>query len=326
MNPLRIVFAGTPEFGIPSLDALGNSAHQIVAIYTQPDRPAGRGRKLQASAIKEWGIAHQIPIYQPLHFKDPETIETLRALKPDVMVVIAYGLILPEKVLNLPTYGCVNVHASLLPRWRGASPIQHAILFGDNESGVSIMEMDKGMDTGPVYLKVTCPINKNDTSVDLHDRLAKLAIEPLLFTLNNLAEGKKTATPQNHESATYAPKIKKEDALIQWDKPATEINQVIRAFNPWPIAYTFYRDQLVKIYEAEVVHRLADSQPGTVLQLDKNGILVATTQDCILIKRIQFPNGKILPIQDWLNANKNTLKKGDIMGESLTISSPLAPL
>lgn len=311
---MRIVFAGTPEFGIPSLKALAQ-VHEIVGIYTQPDRPAGRGRKIQASCIKEWGIQNHIPIYQPLNFKDPTAVSELDKLKPDVMVVIAYGLILPHSILNLPKFGCVNVHASLLPRWRGASPIQHAILYGDKESGVSIMQMDKGMDTGPVYTEVKCPIHPADTANDLHDRLATMSVEPLLHTLNGLSAGTIKAKPQEDALATYAPKINKQDALIKWDKPANEINQQIRAFNPWPVAYTSNYHSLLKVYEAEIVERSTIKKPGIILAIDKNGLLISTGENDLLVKKIQFPGGKVLTVQQWLNANNKELQIGDILGQ-----------
>ncbi|HAU1882018.1 TPA: methionyl-tRNA formyltransferase, partial [Legionella pneumophila] len=198
MNDLTVVFAGTPEFGLPCLDALIQSRHHLKAVYTQPDRPAGRGRKLQESPVKEWAINHQIPVYQPLNFKNQEAVDELSALKPDVMVVIAYGLILPKAVLEIPRLGCINVHASLLPRWRGASPIQHAILHGDAESGVTIMQMDVGLDTGPMLCKATCPVTSSDTAGSLHDKLAKMSVKPLLDVLEALASNSAQFELQNN--------------------------------------------------------------------------------------------------------------------------------
>ncbi len=303
MMPLRIVFAGTPAFGLPSLQALHDSKNTIVAIYTQPDRPAGRGRKLQASAIKIWAESHAAPIYQPPHFKDQSTIDELVALKPDVMVVIAYGLILPRSVLAIPSLGCINVHASYLPRWRGASPIQHAILSGDQFTGISIMQMDEGMDTGNVLKRASCDIQQGDTANTLHDRLAELAPKLLLQSLDELALGIAQPEKQDHTLVTYAPKIKKEDGKINWHQPATLIDQQIRAFNPWPVAYTTVDDAMMRVHEASILAQQTICPPGTILSIDKQGLLVKTGQDAILIKKIQFPGGKIISVADYLNAS-----------------------
>ncbi len=315
MSGLNIVFAGTPAFGLPCLDALAQSSHKIQAIYTQPDRPAGRGRQLQASAVKEWALSHQIPVYQPLNFKEPKTIAELEALKPDVIIVIAYGLILPKKVLDIPLLGCVNVHASLLPRWRGASPIQQAILHGDKESGVTIMQMDVGMDTGNMLNKVSCPITDFDTATTLHDKLALLSAQPLLNTLEQLA--KNTALPevQNEALVTYAGKINKEDALINWQQTAIELDQKIRAFNPWPIAYTRFKEELIRIHQARVVTIDDNKAPGTVLDINKKGMLVATGLQALLIEKIQLPGAKIISISDWLNSSKPHMHAGQSFNE-----------
>lgn len=304
MKSLKIVFAGTPAFGLPCLAALAQSTHQVQAIYTQPDRPAGRGRKLQASAVKEWALAHEIPVYQPVHFKNPETVAELAALKPDVMIVIAYGLILPKTVLDIPQLGCINVHASLLPRWRGASPIQHALLHGDRESGVTIMQMDVGMDTGDMLCKVSCPIDEKDTANSLHDKLAQISAEPLLHTLNELANNHAKPEIQNNELATYAGKINKEDALIHWQRSAAEIDCAIRAFNPWPIAYTFFNNEVLRIHQAYVVPGQFAQTPGTVLNIDKKGMLIATGNQALMVEKIQFPGAKVISIADWLNSSK----------------------
>lgn len=307
MSGLRIVFAGTPHFGIPCLEAIANSAHTLVAIYTQPDRPAGRGRHLQASAVKRWAETHGIPVYQPLHFKEVATIEELKALTPDVMVVIAYGLILPTTVLNTPRFGCINVHASLLPRWRGASPIQQAILQGDQETGVTIMQMDRGMDTGDSLAYASLPIQANDTAETLHNGLAQIACEPLIQTLNAL--GKNTLKPikQTDDLATYAPKIKKEDALIDWTQSAQRISQQIRAFFPWPIAYTQINNEIIRIHEANVIVNTRQERPGTILSLDKTGMIVSTGLNALQITTIQLPGGKPMSIRDYLNGQRQGL-------------------
>lgn len=310
MSSLNIVFAGTPAFGLPCLDALAQSNHRIQAIYTQPDRPAGRGRKLQASAVKEWALTKEIPVYQPLNFKNQETIDELAALKPDLMIVIAYGLILPKAVLEIPRLGCVNVHASLLPRWRGASPIQHAILYGDAESGVTIMQMDVGMDTGDMLHKVTCSITQQDTANTLHDKLAQISAQPLLATIEALANHTAVPEVQKNELATYAGKINKEDACINWQQSAAEIDQKIRAFNPWPIAYTHLNEEVLRIHQAQVVAVEGAQAPGTVVSIDKKGMLVATGKQALLVEKIQLPGGKIISIADWLNSSKSQLQVG----------------
>lgn len=310
MSGLNIVFAGTPAFGLPCLDALAHSTHRIQAIYTQPDRPAGRGRKLQASAVKEWALAHEIPIYQPLNFKNPQTIAELAALKPDVLVVIAYGLILPKAVLEIPRLGCINVHASLLPRWRGASPIQHAILHGDATSGVTLMQMDAGMDTGAMLRKVTCSITESDTTNTLHDKLAQISAQPLLATLEELANNTSQPELQNNELATYAGKINKENALINWQQTAVEIDRTIRAFNPWPIAYTLFNGTVLRIHQACVIAEEYLQAPGTVVNIDKKGMLIATGNQGLLVEKIQLPGANIITIADWLNSSKSQLHAG----------------
>ncbi|MFI4918391.1 MAG: methionyl-tRNA formyltransferase [Legionellales bacterium] len=313
MNGLNLVFAGTPEFGLPCLDALAQSKHHIHAIYTQPDRPAGRGRKMQASAVKEWALRHQIAVHQPMNFKEPQAVDALAALKPDVLIVIAYGLILPKAVLDIPRLGCINVHASLLPRWRGASPIQHALLYGDDKSGVTLMQMDVGMDTGAMLCHVTCPITAADTAGSLHDKLAQISAQPLLATLDALANASIRPEAQNNELATYAGKINKDDARINWQQPAVVVDRQIRAFNPWPIAYTALGETLLRIHQAQTTELDCSQTPGTILRLDKQGMLVATGNKSLLVEKIQFPGAKAIFVADWLNAGKNQLQVGSVL-------------
>lgn len=307
MKALNIVFAGTPAFTLPCLDALAASKHHLQAVYTQPDRPAGRGRALQASAVKTWAIDHQLPVYQPVNFKDHQAIADLAALSPDILVVIAYGLILPQAVLDLPRLGCINVHASLLPRWRGASPIQQAILHGDQQTGITIMQMDAGMDTGAMLTQVSCPVHSTDTADNLHDRLTALAAEPLLNTLDLLSTGHAKATEQDNALATYAPKIKKEDAALNWHRPAIELDQQIRAFNPWPIAWTQVDFQIIRIHQARPITQSSAHAPGTIMSIDKQGMLVATSEGALLIEKLQFSGGKAMSVADWLNAGRTQL-------------------
>lgn len=313
MSQLRVVFAGTPEFGLPCLDALAQSDHEILAVYTQPDRPAGRGRKIQFSAVKEWALQHQKPVYQPLNFKSPEAIDELIALAPDVLIVIAYGLILPRAVLDIPRFGCINVHASLLPRWRGASPIQHAILHGDSESGVTIMQMDVGMDTGAMLSKVACPITTDGTASSLHDKLAQISAAPLLDTLDKLSKSEARLELQNDEFATYAGKIKKEDALINWQQSAIEIDRMIRAFNPWPIAFTTVGEDVLRIHKAQATEHETKQAPGTILRIDKKGMLIATGNKSLLVEVIQFPGARAITVADWLNAGRTQLYEGLVL-------------
>lgn len=313
MKSLNIVFAGTPAFALPCLDALATSKHQLQAIYTQPDRPAGRGRKLQASAVKEWAEAHNLPVFQPLNFKQEGAIHELASIAPDVMVVIAYGLILPQAVLELPRFGCINVHASLLPRWRGASPIQQAILHGDSETGITIMQLDAGMDTGPMLARIPCT-TANDTAGELHDRLSQLAAPPLLATLDAIAAGQAHAVAQDNHLATHAPKIKKEDAAINWHHPAAKIDRQIRAFNPWPIAYTQAGNNTLRIHQARVSTQSHTKKPGTILSIDKEGMLVATGEQALLIERLQFPGAKTMCVADWLHAGRQQLYIDLVLG------------
>lgn len=313
MTKLNIIFAGTPAFGLPCLEALLSSKHNVIGVYTQPDRPAGRGRKLQASEVKIFAEKHNLPVYQPLNFKSQEAIDELAALKPDLMLVIAYGLILPQKVLDIPKYGCINVHASILPHWRGASPIQQAILHGDKESGVTIMQMDAGMDTGDILQIETYTIKPEDTAGDLHDALAGLAAKPLLNILDKVETLNHIAIKQDSTQKSLAPKIKKEEAAINWTLPAVNIDRQIRAFNPWPIAYTHFGIDTLRIYKAYPVKNSEPHAPGTVLSLDKLGILVKTSLDALMIEIIQFPGKKPMSVADWLNAHQGQLKVGTLL-------------
>ena len=301
---MKIVFAGTPAFGLPCLEALASSSHELQAVYTQPDRPAGRGLKLQASTIKAWAEAHHIPVYQPLNFKEEADVQALAALQPDIMVVIAYGLILPQSVLGLPRLGCINVHASLLPRYRGASPIQQALLEGDMQTGVTIMQMEAGLDTGPMLTRASCDIGM-DNAQELHDRLSQLAVTPLLHTLEELAKGQANPCLQNNDLATYAPKINKADAAINWHLSADQIDRQIRAYNPWPISFTEAGDQRLRIYKASIVRKEHTHQPGTIISIDNKGMLVAAGNDALLIEYLQWPGAKAMSVRDWFQPERH---------------------
>ncbi len=267
------------------------------------------------SPVKEWAVSHLIPVHQPLNFKNQEAVDTLAALQPDIMAVIAYGLILPQAVLDIPRLGCVNVHASLLPRWRGASPIQHAICHGDAQTGVTIMQMDAGMDTGDMLQRVSCPIAFDDTAGTLHDRLADIAVSPLLTSLEALALGKAYPQKQDEAQVTYAPKIKKEDALIHWAQKARQIDFLVRGYNPWPMAYTILpTNETMRILAGSAYPEATHNQiPGTVLSIDKNGIQVACGEGVYRIEQLQFAGRKVMSIAQWLNGHKGELSVGVLL-------------
>lgn len=300
---MRILFAGTPEFAARHLEALLGSPHHLVGVLTQPDRPAGRGRKLTAGPVKRLAEASGIPVLQPPSLKSEDALAPLHAWAPDVMVVVAYGLLLPQAVLDIPPRGCVNVHASLLPRWRGAAPIQRAILAGDDESGVSIMAMEAGLDSGPVYLQRSCPIHTTDTSGDLHDRLADLGPGALLEVLGRLEAGAARATPQDASRVTYAPKIQKSEARLDWRQSAAAIHRAVRAFNPWPVAHGYVGDTLLRVWECRPVAAAGNAPPGTITAAGPDGLTVATGDGAILITRLQLAGGRPMAAGDYLHAH-----------------------
>ncbi len=300
-NPLRIVFAGTPDFSVPPLQALLNSEHKVVAVYTQPDRPSGRGRKLLPGPVKSLAVEAGAPLYQPASLKPAEEVEALRALAPDLMVVVAYGLLLPETVLGIPRLGCVNIHASLLPRWRGAAPIQRAIQAGDAESGVSIMRMDKGLDTGPVYLTKRIALAADETGGSLHDKLSVLGAEALMEALPGIADGSLQPAPQDDAHATYAAKLEKKEAQIDWNLPATDIERQVRAFNPWPVAYTRYENANLRIWDAHAIDGVT-AEPGTVMSATREGVDVSTGNGLLRITRLQMPGKRAMDAQDFINS------------------------
>mgnify|MGYP000076412374 CR=1 FL=1 len=300
---LKIIFAGTPEFAAASLTALLDSEHEVIAVYTQPDRPAGRGRKLAASPVKALALEHNLPVLQPVSLRDEVAQQELAALNADVMIVVAYGLILPEPVLAAPRLGCINVHASLLPRWRGAAPIQRAILAGDAETGVTIMQMDKGLDTGDMLRIVRCPIKTTDTAEILHDRLAGLGSTALLDTLEMIAEGNAQPEGQDDAQANYAEKLQKAEALIDWQQSAEQLSRTVRAFNPWPVAFTRFDEKNLRIWLAEALPNSTDATPGTVLAESRDGIDVATGGGILRVQQLQMPGGKVLSAEQFLNAH-----------------------
>ena len=309
---MRIIFAGTPEFAAQTLTALLETEHTLCAVYTQPDRPAGRGRKLTASPVKKIALEHNIPVEQPLNFKDQTDQDTLANYQADLMIVVAYGLLLPQTILDTPTRGCINIHASLLPRWRGAAPIQRAILAGDTETGVCIMQMEAGLDTGPVLARTTCPISGDDTTQQLHDRLAELGASTLIKILPNLAEHQNKAQPQNDVDSTYAAKLQKTEANIDWQQHADNIVRQINAFNPWPIAQTQWQEKTLRIWSAIDIKISHNTTPGAVLNVDKKGIDIACGQGILRITQVQAPGKRAMAVNDFLNANP--LSIGDHFG------------
>jgi methionyl-tRNA formyltransferase len=322
---MRLIFAGTPEFAATMLSALLTQRHRVVAVYTQPDRPAGRGRRPRASAVKELAQGHGIAVQQPRSLRDPEPQRALAECGADAMIVAAYGLLLPEAVLGIPRLGCINVHASLLPRWRGAAPIQHAILAGDRETGISIMQMDAGLDTGAVLRRAVCPIHDDDTGGSLHDALAALGAATLVETLAALEHGELPAQPQEHALATYAGRIAKSDGLLTWDRPAELLERQVRAFNPWPVAYTLLPAarargndgaRRLRIWSSRVVAVADSAEPGTVLASGASGIDVATSRDALRILTLQPAGRNIMSSGDYLNAH--ALAVGTQLGGAAT--------
>jgi methionyl-tRNA formyltransferase len=303
MTPLRIAFAGTPQFALPALRALLSSTHRVVGVLTQPDRPAGRGRELRASPVKLLALDAGLPLAQPATLKTPESRLELATFAPDVLVVVAYGLILPPQVLSMPRLGCVNIHGSLLPRWRGAAPIQRAILAGDADTGVTIMQLDAGLDTGPMLLARRHPIGSHDTAGDLHDVLAELGAAALMEALDGLAAGTLHATPQPVAGATYAPKLEKSEASIDWNLPAPDVDRRVRAFNPWPVAETSFAGETLRILRAHVAAPSAsDAAPGTLLGLADDGLHVACGDGVLAVSELQRAGKRPVSARDFANA------------------------
>ncbi|MDN3476771.1 methionyl-tRNA formyltransferase [Pseudoalteromonas sp. APC 3355] len=313
-QPLRIIFAGTPDFAARHLQALIQSEHQIVGVYSQPDRPAGRGKKLKASEVKELALEHNLPVFQPQSLKNDEALAELTSLNADIMIVVAYGLILPKAILEAPRLGCLNVHGSILPRWRGAAPIQRAIWAGDEQTGVTIMQMDEGLDTGDMLHISRCPISTTETSASLYTKLAELGPDALIETINKLANGEITPEPQNDELANYAKKLSKEEAYIDWSMSALQIERNIRSFNPWPMCFTQMGGQTVKIHQAQVL--LQSGDPGQILSSDKNGVVVACGEHALCITQLQPQGKKPMAINDFLNGRSDWVTPGTILGEN----------
>lgn len=288
---------------MPALEALARSRHSVAVVHTQPDRPAGRGRQLGASAVKQAAQRLGLSVEQPANLKGTEARQQLVHYGADAMVVAAYGLILPQAILDIPRLGCINIHASLLPRWRGAAPIQRAILAGDRESGISIMRMEAGLDTGPVYLKRAVAIGADETGGELQARLAQLGAACVLEVLDALAGGQARTEPQDASAATYARKLEKSEARIDWSMPASQVARAVRAFNPWPIAETRWRAQQLRIWRARAIARDAEARSGTVIGADASGVVVACGEGALAIELLQLPGKRPATAQEFLNAH-----------------------
>lgn len=308
---LRVVFAGTPEFSVPCLRSVIASGVDVVAVYTQPDRPAGRGRKLASSPVKHAALDAGIVVEQPETLRDAAAQARLRELAPDLLIVVAYGLILPKKVLAIPRLGCWNVHASLLPRWRGAAPIQRALLAGDSETGVDLMQMEAGLDTGPVYLRASTPITANETGGSLHDRLALLGAELLGDGLRRLLDDTLPApTSQDESGVTYAHKLEKTEANVDWSLPAQQLERQVRAFNPWPIAEADIAGEHLRIHAACALHETHSVAPGRLIAARADGIDVATGDGVLRVLSVQRAGGRRIDVRDWLNARPDLRGNG----------------
>ena len=314
---MNIIFAGTPDFAAKHLAALINSQHNVVAVYCPPDKPAGRGKKLTACATKALALENDLPVEQPINFKEKITQELLASYKADVMVVVAYGLLLPEVILNTPRLGCINVHGSLLPKWRGAAPIQRALEAGDVKTGVTIMQMDKGLDTGDMILTSECEIVNSDTSLSLYEKLASLGPAALIETLTLMSTEVYPSTSQNNELATYAHKLDKKEAELNWILTATEIDRKIRAYIPWPITqFTFVENtknnkkHIIRVWKASVIETSSNKPAGTIISVDKEGIVVSTGQNAICLEVLQLPNKKALPVKDIINGRADWFNVG----------------
>ncbi|OTA17678.1 bifunctional UDP-glucuronic acid decarboxylase/UDP-4-amino-4-deoxy-L-arabinose formyltransferase [Xenorhabdus beddingii] len=309
-DSLRIIFAGNPDFAAHHLTALLSSQHQVVGVLTRPDKPAGRGKKLTPSPVKVLAEEHGISVFQPTTLRTEESQQWVTEQQADIMIVVAYGLILPQAVLDIPHLGCLNVHGSLLPDWRGAAPIQRSIWAGDQETGVTIMQMDAGLDTGDMLLKAVCPITNEDTSASLYERLADIGPRALLDTLNLITSGKCQPEIQDSTRATYAEKLSKDEAKVDWNLPAIQLERCVRAFNPWPMSFFLIDDHPIKIWRAEVIIEQTTQVPGTIISADKKGIQVATADGILNITQLQPPGKKAMSAADLLNSKREWFTPG----------------
>ncbi|MFW5649058.1 MAG: methionyl-tRNA formyltransferase [Candidatus Alkaliphilus sp. MAG34] len=300
---MKIVYMGTPQFAVPCLETLVNGRHEVIGVFTQPDRPSGRGRKINITPIKEKALSYNIPIFQPDTLENVEVFENIEKLDPDIIVVVAYGQILPEEILRIPEHGCVNVHASLLPKYRGAAPINWVIINGEGSTGITTIYMDTGLDTGDILLRKEIKIYEDETAGELHDRLMDLGAEVLDETIDLIEAGKIQPTPQNHEEASYAPMLTKEHGRIDWNKSAREIKNLIRGTVPWPTSYTAYDGKTMKIWKSSVINSNKDYKPGIILEVKKDCVLVATGKNILSIEELQFSGRKRMSVNQYLIGN-----------------------
>lgn len=321
-QPLKVIFAGTPDFAAKHLQALIESRHEVVAVYCPPDKPAGRGKKLTACATKQLALDNGLVVEQPINFKSASDQEQLAHYQADIMVVVAYGLLLPKVILDTPKLGCINVHGSLLPKWRGAAPIQRSLEAGDSETGVTIMQMDVGLDTGDMILKAACPITEQDTSASLYEKLAELGPTALLETLDAMSTGSYQREPQQESLANYAAKLTKEEATIDWSLPADIIDRKIRAYIPWPVAQFTLVDENekphnIRIWQASTVFDDSKTEVGQIIKADKTGIIVKTGVNAIKLSSLQIPGKKAMSAADLLNGRADWFTIGQkITGQS----------
>jgi len=294
---------GTPEFAVPCLESLINSKHEVIGVFTQPDKRSGRGQRINITPVKEKALEHSIPIFQPTTLKNDDIINEIKDLNPDLIVVVAYGQILPKAVLEIPKYGCINVHASLLPKYRGAGPINWAIINGEKKTGITTMYMDVGLDTGDMLLKEEIEIGEDETAGELHDRLMKIGAKVLNKTINLLEVDEIISIPQNHDGSSYAPMLTKDLGRIDWTRPAQDIKDLIRGTIPWPTAYTTYGGKVMKIWKCRVIKRDIEYNPGKVVEVQKDCILVSTGKNILVIEEIQFSGKKRMGVKDYLIGN-----------------------
>ncbi len=311
---MKIVFMGTPDFAVPSLQILIEEDYNVLKVVTQPDRPKGRGKKITMPPVKQMALKHNLQVYQPHSLRERETIEILEKLEPDIIIVVAYGNILPKEVLSIPPLGCINVHASLLPKYRGAGPIQWAIINGEASTGITTMYMEEGLDTGDMILKKELRIGENETAGELHNRLSLLGSNALGETLKLIEKGSAPRIKQDHKKSTYAPMLTKDLGNIKWDKTADEIHNLIRGTIPWPVAYTTYKDRNMKIWKSRVARGNASELPGKIIEITKDEIIVSTGKNNLIIEEVQFSGGKRLTVRDFLVGN--TIDENVILGYS----------
>ena len=314
---MKLVFAGTPDFAVPALEALVQSNHDVIAVLTQPDRPAGRGKNMSVSAVKSCAVKNNIRVHQPEHLRGEyeERVISLLEGGVDALIVVAYGLLIPESILNVTRYGCINIHPSALPLWRGASPIQHTILNGEATTAITIMQMDKGMDSGPILSQNRYEVGSTETSAELHDRLSVAGANELLKTLCELQQGQIEAIPQQHDLATYTKKIRKSDALLNWNLSAEQLSYCVRAYNSWPVAFTHLFQERLRIWKAVPVNIEKGEQdevrPGTIVGLSEMGMDVMTANGVLRILEVQCPGSKVMSLRDFVNGRSDGIAVGE---------------